>query len=35
MVLLREPIKKIGTQKIPIHIYTDVEPVIEVEVVPE
>jgi len=35
MVLLKEPIKKIGTQKIPIHIYTDVEPVIEVEVVPE
>ncbi len=35
MVLLREPIKKIGTKKIPIHIYTDVEPVIEVEVVPE
>ncbi len=35
MVLLREPIKKIGTQKIPIHIYTDVEPVIEVEVVPQ
>lgn len=35
MVLLREPIKKTGTQKIPIRIYTDVEPVIEVEVVPE
>ncbi len=35
MVLLKEPIKKIGTQKIPIRIYTDVEPVIEVEVVPE
>jgi len=35
MVLLREPIKKIGTQQIPIRIYTDVEPVIEVEVVPE
>ncbi|HEA68491.1 MAG TPA: 50S ribosomal protein L9 [Desulfobacterales bacterium] len=35
MVLLKEPIKNIGTQKIPIHIYTDVEPVIEVEVVPE
>ena len=35
MVLLSEPIKKIGTQTIPIRIYTDVEPVIEVEVVPE
>ena len=35
MILLREPIKKTGTQKIPIRIYTDVEPVIEVEVVPE
>ncbi len=35
MVLLKEPIKKIGTQQIPIRIYTDVEPVIEVEVVPE
>lgn len=35
MVLLSEPIKKIGTQKIPIRIYTDVEPVIEVEVVSE
>ena len=35
MILLREPIKKTGTQKIPIRIYTDVEPIIEVEVVPE
>ena len=35
MILPREPIKKTGTQKIPIRIYTDVEPVIEVEVVPE
>ncbi|MFQ5485174.1 MAG: 50S ribosomal protein L9 [Desulfobacterales bacterium] len=35
MVLLSEPIKKIGSQKIPIRIYTDVEPLIEVEVVPE
>ncbi len=35
MVLLSEPIKKTGSQKIPIRIYTDVEPLIEVEVVPE
>ena len=35
MVLLEEPIKKIGTQTIPIRIYADVEPAIEVEVVPE
>jgi len=33
--LLEEPIKKIGTQTIPIRIYADVEPAIEVEVVPE
>jgi large subunit ribosomal protein L9 len=35
MILLGEPIKKIGTYKVPIRIYTDVEPEITVEVIPE
>ncbi|OGP62072.1 MAG: 50S ribosomal protein L9 [Deltaproteobacteria bacterium RBG_13_49_15] len=35
MVLLPEPIKTIGTYKIPIRIYTGIEPEIEVEVAPE
>ena len=35
MVLLGEPIKTLGTFKVPIRIYTDVEPEITVEVTPE
>lgn len=35
MVLLNEPIKNIGTYKVPIRVYKDVEPKITVEVVPE
>lgn len=35
MVLLKEPIKALGTYKIPIRIYEDVEPEITVEIVPE
>ncbi len=34
MVLLTEPIKRIGEYKVPIRIYADVEPEITVEVVP-
>ncbi len=35
MVLLPEPIKEVGTYAVPIRVYTDVEPEISVEVVPE
>ena len=35
MVLLSEPIKKIGTFKISIRIYKGVEPEITLEIVPE
>jgi large subunit ribosomal protein L9 len=35
MVLMTEPIKTIGTHKIPIRVYKEVEPEITVEVVPE
>jgi large subunit ribosomal protein L9 len=35
MILLKEPIKEIGTYKVPIRVYKDVEPEIGVEVVPE
>ncbi len=35
MVLLGEPIKTLGTFKVPIRIYTGVEPEITVEVSPE
>ena len=35
MVLLSEPIKKIGTFKIPIRVYKGVEPEITLEIVPE
>jgi large subunit ribosomal protein L9 len=35
MVLLSEPIKTIGTHKIPIRVYKEVEPEITLEVVPE
>jgi large subunit ribosomal protein L9 len=35
MVLLTEPIKQLGTYKVPIRVYKDVEPEITVEVVAE
>ncbi len=35
MVLLSEPIKKIGTFKVPIRVYKGIEPEITVEIVPE
>lgn len=35
MILLGEPIKTLGTFKVPIRIYTDVEPEITVEITPE
>jgi large subunit ribosomal protein L9 len=35
MILLRDPIKNIGTFQVPLRVYADVEPEITVEVVPE
>jgi large subunit ribosomal protein L9 len=35
MILLTEPIKSIGTHKVPVRVYKEVEPEITVEVVPE
>jgi len=35
MIMLSEPIKNIGTFKIPIRIYREVEPEITVEIIPE
>jgi len=35
MILLKEPIKTTGTFKVPIRVYTEVEPEISVEVVAE
>ena len=35
MIMLNEPIKNIGTYKVPIRVYKDVEPEIIVEVTPE
>ena len=35
MILLKEPIKTIGTHKVPIRVYKEVEPEITVEIVPE
>jgi large subunit ribosomal protein L9 len=35
MILLKEPIKNIGTYKVPIRIYKDVEPEITIEILPE
>lgn len=35
MLLLTEPIKTIGTHKIPVRVYKEVEPEITVEIVPE
>ena len=35
MVLLKEPIKEVGSYKVPIRVYKEVEPNITVEIVPE
>jgi large subunit ribosomal protein L9 len=35
MVLLKEPIKAVGTYHVPIRVYKEVEPEITVEIVPE
>lgn len=35
MVLLKEPIKEVGSYRIPIRVYKEVEPKITVEIVPE
>ncbi len=35
MILLKEPLKSIGSFKIPIRVYNEVEPEITVEIVPE
>ena len=35
MVLMKEPIKTVGTHKVPIRVYKEVEPEISVEIVPE
>lgn len=35
MVLLKEPIKAIGSYKVPIRVYKEVEPEISVDIVPE
>jgi large subunit ribosomal protein L9 len=35
MVLMKEPIKTIGSYKVPIRVYKEVEPEISVEIVPE
>ena len=35
MVLLKEPLKEVGSFKIPIRVYKEVEPEITVEIIPE
>jgi large subunit ribosomal protein L9 len=35
MILLKEPIKELGSFKIPIRVYKEVEPEVSVEIVPE
>ena len=35
MILLKEPIKTVGTHQVPIRVYAEVEPEISVEIVPE
>ena len=35
MVLLKEPLKSVGSYKVPIRVYKEVEPEISVEIVPE
>ena len=34
MILLREPIKTVGTYKVPIRVYKEVEPEITIEIIP-
>lgn len=35
MILLAEPIKKLGTYQVPVRVYKEVEPEITIEVIPE
>jgi len=35
MILLKEPLKALGSYKIPIRVYKDVEPKVTVEIIPE
>jgi large subunit ribosomal protein L9 len=35
MILLKEPLKALGSYKIPIRVYKDVEPEVTVEIIPE
>lgn len=35
MIVLKEPLKALGSYKIPIRIYKDVEPEVTVEIIPE
>ena len=35
MLLLKEPIKELGTFKVPIRVYKEVEPEVSVEIIPE
>ena len=35
MILLKEPLKTVGSFKVPIRVYNEVEPEITVEIVPE
>ena len=35
MILLKEPLKTLGSFKVPIRVYNDVEPEITVEIIPE
>jgi large subunit ribosomal protein L9 len=35
MILLKEPLKTVGSFKVPIRVYNDVEPEITVEIIPE
>jgi large subunit ribosomal protein L9 len=35
MILLKEPLKTVGSFKVPIRVYNEVEPEITVEVLPE
>lgn len=35
MILLKEPLKTVGIFKVPIRVYNDVEPEINVEIIPE
>ncbi len=35
MILLKEPIKTVGTFKVPVRVYSEVEPEITVNIVPE